>query len=1479
MKKKISLFLLLPAVAMVTAGCFGKKDTGKDQDNSQQTGGDDTGGGQQETVSVSAVSLNKSSVMLAPNETITLEATVSPADATNKAVNWSSDNESVATVNNGVVTAVAEGNATITATSQDGGKHATCNVAVVSKTSVHAGTIEDPLDKEDALRLAKWATQATSKNYFIYDEVTEVTTTESQFGTSSKGKLSFKFGDFTVYQMKRTAKMDNFDTVDDIIVGDKVLIYAGLVNYGGNTPETSGGYVVDVNPREVSSLVSVEGTFSTEVDEVIYPSDVVINAKDANGGDVQVRAHDVVVDTSAEGVVTAVAKYLNKTIEFNVEVGPKVAPIAAGNYYLTGTKDGVTYYLKANGDNLPVAVTEKENATGIAFELQEGSLTDYKLRVVGTNPAQYLYGIADNKGIKASAEKSDFIWKIEKNSTAGLFEISYVDSTQKTRYLSLYANQDFRTYVRTSVETFPGIETFVEQKVESLSVKTQPTKLTYQVGETFSLEGCVVTASYNYGSPKDIEAADLSCDITEPFVEADIAAEKTVTIFYGGKTTTVTIAVEARPEHVYVNSVTLKKDGVNAPDAETIYLPEETITLNAEVLPSNADDTSIIWGSNNESVASVENGVVTFKGVEGEVIISATANDTQNGTKSDSITLTVKKNGIKAAYLAGVAVGHNTTTEDTFEISGTVTQKLGKNWIIQDGPYAFEIYTSEEIPDIEIGKKVTFTSKAKNYNGLIETPSKPADIVVTNDGVPQLAVGIQDIATANIGCLISGEVVLTKAGNTYSTSTDNKAEFMVGEQTYTIFGSKNYLVSGQNDACKNAPVGSKIKITNGYVGINNGIRQICLTQTTITEDISYWPVTSLTLNQTEASIGMGMPLELVAEVGPENATEKTVTWSSNNEAVATVDSDGNVTAVGAGTAIITAAAGGLTATCTVTVSAKTLNSIEVTTKPKTEYVFGEKLDLTGMVVTCHYDTGDETISEGFTTDIEEGTVVTSSMNTLKVSYGGKETSVSIGLSHTKDVLTNEMLNVGSSYGNLSKTMEGTGIEYAGYATTKTTNDVKYIQMKNGNVGLYTVNSNRILKSIKITVGADQTSSAYLDVYAANEEFSLTVPDAAIRKGSINSNKTETTEEFTFDNSSVIRNFLLAARGGACYVKSIEVTYADEAITNAIDSVLLDKNELAMHVGEEETLTKTIKGLGDLGDVTWSSTDESVATVLNGTVSAVGVGSCKIIATSTKDTSVKAECSVTVAETRTLTDITSTGGFKTSYTTADEEFAIDDLVVTANYDNGDAEAVDDYTITWSSPFDATAGTHTSTPTIHWGGHDLAINEVSYSVSATLMDKMVADFTAKTAGASSYKGGEWQYGDFTINGGANNNKGWAFIKFGSKSADNIMNATVTSKATTDIVKKITINTNAGNLTVGGCTSYGVRVFKVGEPNTQVGSDVVGTTAMTKGAAQSLEIDISTLNLESGNSYIYQVYFEMTNSTGTNGIVWVDSIQFQG
>ena len=86
------------------------------------------------SVPVTDVSLDKDTLSLYTGDTASLTATVEPDNATNQNVTWSSDNADVATVDNGTVTAVGAGKTTISVTTEDGGKTATCTVTVTDKT-------------------------------------------------------------------------------------------------------------------------------------------------------------------------------------------------------------------------------------------------------------------------------------------------------------------------------------------------------------------------------------------------------------------------------------------------------------------------------------------------------------------------------------------------------------------------------------------------------------------------------------------------------------------------------------------------------------------------------------------------------------------------------------------------------------------------------------------------------------------------------------------------------------------------------------------------------------------------------------------------------------------------------------------------------------------------------------------------------------------------------------------------------------------------------------------------------------------------------------------------------------------------------------------------------------------------------------------------------------------------------------------------
>ncbi len=130
MKKSLKKLFVLPLAATFIASCTGPTESSVDSSNST-TSSSSSESKVPEVVHVESVSLNKTSLEMHIGDKEELTASVLPANADNKALNWSSSDKEVASVEDGKITALKAGEATITATSVDGNKSATCTINVL----------------------------------------------------------------------------------------------------------------------------------------------------------------------------------------------------------------------------------------------------------------------------------------------------------------------------------------------------------------------------------------------------------------------------------------------------------------------------------------------------------------------------------------------------------------------------------------------------------------------------------------------------------------------------------------------------------------------------------------------------------------------------------------------------------------------------------------------------------------------------------------------------------------------------------------------------------------------------------------------------------------------------------------------------------------------------------------------------------------------------------------------------------------------------------------------------------------------------------------------------------------------------------------------------------------------------------------------------------------------------------------------------
>ena len=170
----------------------------------------------QTVVEVASVTLNKTSATIYVDDTVTLSATVAPANATNQAITWSSSNASVAAVSGGVVTGVAKGTATITAKAANG----------VSASATITVTATDPIELTNN-------STVSPINFTLGSSVTLK-------GAASGGKAPYQYA----YYYKK-ASSSSYTTLKDYSTSTSVTI----------TPSVAVNYNVRIKVKDASGTV------------------------------------------------------------------------------------------------------------------------------------------------------------------------------------------------------------------------------------------------------------------------------------------------------------------------------------------------------------------------------------------------------------------------------------------------------------------------------------------------------------------------------------------------------------------------------------------------------------------------------------------------------------------------------------------------------------------------------------------------------------------------------------------------------------------------------------------------------------------------------------------------------------------------------------------------------------------------------------------------------------------------------------------------------------------------------------------------------------------------------------------------------------------------------------------------------------------------------------------------------------------------
>ena len=354
------------------------------------------------------------------------------------------------------------------------------------------------------------------------------------------------------------------------------------------------------------------------------------------------------------------------------------------------------------------------------------------------------------------------------------------------------------------------------------------------------------------------------------------------------------------------------------------------------------------------------------------------------------------------------------------------------------------------------------------------------------------------------------------------------------------------------------------------------------------------PATGVTLDKTTLNLMTGETAVLTAAAQPENTTD-TLTWTTGNEAVATV-ADGVVTAVGAGSTVITAACGSVKAECAVTVTAS----------PLTVSVGGKACALTRV-------------------GGEDGTKYRAALP-----YGS---DVTIHVADASFLLvTDKKSNYLNDAGVNPFTLTAAELE----TTLLTDKDEKpFTPTENSKVAYLSIMDVMAGTTYELYLELTREVTPATGVTLDQTELTLTAGKTASLKATVQPENTTDTIVWSSSKEEVatVENGIVTAKaaGETVITATCGTVKAECAVTVTppvmASTVTLDKTELNLYTGDTAALTAAIQPENTTDPtIAWTTTDAEVASVQNGVVTAGKTGTATITASCGE---AKAQCAVTV----------------------------------------------------------------------------------------------------------------------------------------------------------------------------------------------------------------------------------------------------------
>ncbi len=702
-------------------------------------------GGSTDPVAVTGVSLNKNTETIKVGNSEVLTATISPWNATNRNVTWTSSNTSVATVNSsGRVEAVAEGNATITVTTSDGGFTATCTITVTasgggggseesgtavytvaSKTSVtpsgdipsgSSATFENDSSNAGQLTFGKYLTLTLSG----YDGLKITGLTLSAKSNQSKGKAEMTF----------TTDGNTIASISDSTFNSSSWYGAWSTSYVDIVfPSTNHNLTEQTVGAGKTLVLTVRNNGTSNTTNSVYIESISVTYESESADK---TLDSISLDTS------------DAPTTFNVGDTFSYEGLSVTAYYDDGTDDIVT----------PTSVSTPDLSSAgqktVTVSYTEGGVTKTATYTITVNAVSLVsVEVSEPKTayyVGDTFEKPTVIATYSNGSTSDVTN----EATFSGYNLSTAGNQTVSvSYTNgTTVNTSYSI-TVTALAVTSIEISGYTT--TFKVDDTFSFGGTVI-ANYNNGS-----SADVTSSASYSGYNMSTSGNQTITVSFGGKSATYQIVVsdsggatdstqfelinstsdlEAGKSYIITNgtSGTVKAIAVtsNANNRKTtsVTVSDALITRGSEVM------SFILGGSSGAWTFETEN----YAGTNGYLASAASGNNNYLRVISTACTATISFDSDAAVINIGP---HATRTQIRYNSSDLFACYSSG----QSPVYLWKAVTPKVLDSISINTtnvQTTFTvGDTFNYTGLVVTAnytdSTSVTVSPTNVSLPNMS--------------------------------------------------------------------------------------------------------------------------------------------------------------------------------------------------------------------------------------------------------------------------------------------------------------------------------------------------------------------------------------------------------------------------------------------------------------------------------------------------------------------------------------------------------------------------------------------------------------------------------------------------------------------------------------------------------------------------------------------------------------------